>query len=70
MDKKTLDLHMADSDAAHELYVKRGGEYGYMGGFLNRGPRRATDAKLFADCMAEVTGCKTLTERVKRYKSS
>lgn len=68
MPKTNIDKIMADSDKMHELYKSRGGEYGYTGGFMNRGPLRAIDNELWEKCRVEVTGCKTLTERVERYR--
>lgn len=57
-----------DAEAAHKLYKERGGRYGRTGGFMNRGPERAIDRKLWNECMAQVTGPLTLTERAERYK--
>ena len=68
MPRTNTKLHMDDADKIHELYQARGGKYGVTGGFMNRGPERAIDNELWKECQEQVTGCKTLSERVARYK--
>ena len=44
---------MEESDLAHKIYKQKGGEYGRIGGYMNRGPERATNDKLFKESLEE-----------------